>query len=677
MTNLAVIDLYRALCGFSGLSSVSRGDHRSDERRVERTAINKFLKCFLSTLVFLTGCATMSAEQGPPSARSGSSSASGEDLWFRLDPGWRIGNLAEVPAQNYLIMEWVRAGDDIKNWRELFTVQRFAKSWGGRSPEDALNSLKAIREKTCPSSTEWSVINKDENSILYEWRASPCLGWPDQHEISRIIDGQHARFRAGYTAKVGHISPEKRAEWINRISEFRVELSADPSFASRQRALSGTSEERGEQRITKETHLGRIHPSWIKGSVKVSGDSRRVAYVASVGDKQFVMVDGNEERRYDRVLTGSLTFSPDDRRFAYAARVGDRTFVVLDGKEDKHYEGVAADSLTFSPDGQRLGYVAAVGNKQVVVVDGTEGKQYDRVSSKPGIVFSPDGRKVAYVVKVNKNLAVVIDGEERRYDVAADVAFSPDSRRFAYAARVGDRKFVVVDGREEKAHAGVNGSLTFSPDSRRVAYAAELNGRRQLVIVDGKEEREYDNIGGGPFFSPDSKRVAYVAKMRTKWVVVVDGKEEKQYDGIQVGSAIFTPDSQRVAYVGYVGDKKIVVVDGKEGKQYDGIEAGTPIFSPDSKRVAYGALLRGRWFVVVDAKEEGHYDGGVTFSPDSKRLAHGAKVDRHWFVVVDGMEGKRYDASVPGGKIIFDSPGSLHYLAVKGGEIILVEERFK
>jgi len=143
-----------------------------------------------------------------------------------------------------------------------------------------------------------------------------------------------------------------------------------------------------------------------------------------------------------------------------------------------------------------------------------------------------------------------------------------------------------------------------------------------------------------------------------------------------------SPDSKRVAYVARVGDKQFVVVDGKEEKQYDGIGEGTPIFSPDSKRVAYNARVGDKWLVVADGKEEKRYDGiGTTliFSPDSKRVAYKALVGDKQLVVVDGKEEKQYDGIVTlgGGRIIFDPPDSLHYLAAKGSGIYLVEERIK
>ena len=117
-----------------------------------------------------------------------------------------------------------------------------------------------------------------------------------------------------------------------------------------------------------------------------------------------------------------------------------------------------------------------------------------------------------------------------------------------------------------------------------------------------------------------------------------------------------SPDSKRVAYVTQVGDKQFVVVNGKEGKQYDGIW-WEPIFSPDSKRLAYVAvvgtgLLGTKLFVVVGGKEGKQYDA-LTFLIGGR-------------VIIIG-----------GGRIIFDSPDSFHYLAGKGNGIYLVGERIE
>ena len=83
-------------------------------------------------------------------------------------------------------------------------------------------------------------------------------------------------------------------------------------------------------------------------------------------------------------------------------------------------------------------------------------------------------------------------------------------------------------------------------------------------------------------------------------------------------------------------------MDGKEGEEYDGIMQGFPIFAPDSNFVAYVARS------------------------DNKNL-----------LVANGKKGDKYDAIIisKGGRVVFDSSNSLHYLAIKGKNIFLVEEK--
>ena len=58
-------------------------------------------------------------------------------------------------------------------------------------------------------------------------------------------------------------------------------------------------------------------------------------------------------------------------------------------------------------------------------------------------------------------------------------------------------------------------------------------------------------------------------------------------------------------------------------------------------------------------------------------MAYGAFLNDKWSVVVDGKEGKPYDGIITmgGGRIVFDSPDRLHYLAGEGEGVYLVEEK--
>jgi hypothetical protein len=131
-----------------------------------------------------------------------------------------MGYYAELPNHSS-ILEFIPAGDDINNWEELLTIQNFPPLFGGPTPSDALDNLKAVRENGCPGVTTWNIIAKDKNSILYEWQAKPCRGWPDQHEIARIVYGKQNSFIFHYVLKTYQMPNRQRTEWIGRFSDAK------------------------------------------------------------------------------------------------------------------------------------------------------------------------------------------------------------------------------------------------------------------------------------------------------------------------------------------------------------------------------------------------------------------------------------------------------------------------
>ena len=367
-----------------------------------------------------------------------------------------------------------------------------------------------------------------------------------------------------------------------------------------------------------------------------SPDSKRTAYRARAGTEWVVVVDSQESKRYaglgsrevsykrGRITYGvicgpPLAFSPDGTRLAYLAALGGKWFVVVDGREGKHYDNVVMPERVFSPDGKRTAYWGRVGDKWHGVVDGKEGKPHDG----PGIAAMAE----------NYQLAILATGS---------LVFSPDSRRFAYVAQEGDEELefaLVVDGQEWSRYDYVDTlGPVFSPDSTTIAYIVRSQGNefKESVVVDKQRGTPYEGVLA-PVFSPDSGRIAYPAYDGTKWFVVLDGQEGKRYDyvGTPYSSGrsaaglvgfrrlIFSPDSKRLAYGAQVGDKWLVVVDGEEGKQYDEIGMCGLVFSPDSRAVAYAARAGKEWFVVVGDRESKHYSempGPIVFeSPEKLR----------------------------------------------------------
>lgn len=145
-----------------------------------------------------------------------------EGVELKLGKEWKRAFSAQT--RQATILEFIREGDDINHWEELVTIQNVGSRKS--SPEKLLDKLKALRETECPGATEWNVIQKDENSILYEWHANPCAGWPEQVEIARIMSGQRNSFFLHYAAKVHELTAETRALWIKTFLEATLDSEA-------------------------------------------------------------------------------------------------------------------------------------------------------------------------------------------------------------------------------------------------------------------------------------------------------------------------------------------------------------------------------------------------------------------------------------------------------------------
>ena len=182
----------------------------------------------------------------------------------------------------------------------------------------------------------------------------------------------------------------------------------------------------------------------VKKFVLLSHDGKRAAYIGMNGMKQFVVADGKAGPEYEGV--GPPYFSVDGKRLAYGATKGPcEKLVVVDGKEGAVYFMILGGNW-FSPDGKRVAYMAFKNDfkKSVVVVDGREvGAEYEKVGLP---VFSPDGNRLAFSAHKGTKHFVVVDGQAgTEYEEVGLPVFSPDGKHLAYGAKKGKKQFVVVD----------------------------------------------------------------------------------------------------------------------------------------------------------------------------------------------------------------------------------------
>ena len=321
------------------------------------------------------------------------------------------------------------------------------------------------------------------------------------------------------------------------------------------------------QRKISERPIHPIHPKSRTYDPILSHNGRRVAHRAGVrrgwlrDREQWMVLDGQDGKRYDRIETRLLNFSRNNQRFAYEARVGKKRVLVIDGEEQKRYDQVRG--FSFSPDGQRVGYHARLGDKERVVVDSREQREYDRVRF---LGFSEDGRSVAYGAEMGEEQLLVeveLGGADRPELPEISGPEYPDRYHFS-----SPEPYVVSNHGKQLEHPRFDAivGLVRSPDGKRVAYVGktiESSWRHEAftVIVDGQVSKrlKYDYVDSIPIvFSPDSQHVAYVAlvpkhfsEFGRGYCVVIDGNEGPIYDNIYAGPEggyIFFDSSNELHY---------------------------------------------------------------------------------------------------------------------------------
>ena len=191
-------------------------------------------RVFLGLLVFaLVGCATEPHRED----------------WLFMNLGatkWKIAQQKQTAA--WRVKELVPEGETLDNWTEQIYWLSFKKGSTSVPPETEVNRSREFIQAICPG-VVWNVIERKEKVIVYEWRISNCKPGKaeletlakgrgqfqpdpkveiekftgDQHVINLYIEGEWTIWRIGYTAKIKELSKEKRAEWIQRFLDAKVE----------------------------------------------------------------------------------------------------------------------------------------------------------------------------------------------------------------------------------------------------------------------------------------------------------------------------------------------------------------------------------------------------------------------------------------------------------------------
>ena len=143
-----------------------------------------------------------------------------EVLNFKIGDDWKAVSHSETGHGHSI--EYLRGGDDINHWKEKFAYLYGVRKRGLRPPDEELEVLQKDIEKRWPSLTDWNVIARNENSILYEWHLKWSARTHEEWNITRIIHTKYNWFTLTYTARAPELTPETRDLWIKTFSDATI-----------------------------------------------------------------------------------------------------------------------------------------------------------------------------------------------------------------------------------------------------------------------------------------------------------------------------------------------------------------------------------------------------------------------------------------------------------------------
>jgi hypothetical protein len=439
-------------------------------------------------------------------------------------------------------------------------------------------------------------------------------------------------------------------------------------------------------------------PNNGKGNIfSFSPDSQHFTYVGRAKDgKDWVYLDGKPLGVGHNFVAASPVFSPDSKHVAYTCRRyvggGTKYYLVIDDKDRETYDEGTTSSLTWSGDSQRV----------ILGVEKEKKYQMREVSIDPAVPtiehkhgpanlqLNPlrgAGGQLGYIAKnADGKMFLFYNGKEFATEFKEidprNIVISDDGKEVAIMGEIASfRDAVWHKGKMGEVSSDMEeGTLSISADGSRVGYVVEKFSKAQAVI-DGQTGKEYREVAGITF-SSDAKKVAYLALNGDKYSLVINGVEGPGYDGM--GFPYFSPDGKSVAVAASQGDSQFILVDGQPSiggvaqKAYTKVTP--PFYSPKGKHLLYLGEKDGKKILIDNGVALESRDGAVDqffFNDDETLLAYIAAVGEGETVLINGAPGKEYETimTMGGGSILFDGKDAMHYLAIKDGKILLVEEK--
>ncbi|NIO43916.1 MAG: hypothetical protein GTO41_29485, partial [Burkholderiales bacterium] len=114
------------------------------------------------------------------------------------------------------LTQWLPAGQTSARWTELVALQLFASQ---QSPNQVFADLRKNVERRCPRVVR-TTLQRDLQSILYEWQIKDCASRLDQHEIAKLVRSDEGVYQISYSTRGVVLNPDGRDRWIQLLASF-------------------------------------------------------------------------------------------------------------------------------------------------------------------------------------------------------------------------------------------------------------------------------------------------------------------------------------------------------------------------------------------------------------------------------------------------------------------------
>ena len=150
-------------------------------------------------------------------------SSSRPRLSLRPPDGRNWQNLRRTDDGKALVAVWVPQGQTLDVWTERIHIQVFHKhKIAVPPPETAVKLMRDQIARRCPA-LGWTVINRQQSSVLFESRIMDCASVPDSISIYRIVEGEQDHFEISYIVRGRALPAARRNAIIRWLSAARLE----------------------------------------------------------------------------------------------------------------------------------------------------------------------------------------------------------------------------------------------------------------------------------------------------------------------------------------------------------------------------------------------------------------------------------------------------------------------